>query len=264
MEKLTNRLASLALPNWRSANTFQDAILLPAACGPKLFFRLVETSPKSHDGPVSDVETLALSCLRDFRRAIGLRLSAPGIVDIRKVASCFETNAYRVKAVTLRTNLVYVDQISGVTSYVPPPSIHVPSLIKDLYGIISKRLNGDAAVLASAFYGMCHFIAIHPLDDGNGRLGRALFMRLCARGGISPQVSGALIAVLHIKHANLFYPGLMKYCLSGNIHALADLLALSVSEISNSSQALEYTSDMGQEHRETSNFLYSMNIPAWH
>lgn len=236
MDELTNRLASLVPPNWEGANSWQDAVFLPAACGPKLFFRLAHDPIKKQDEPISEVEAMAISCLRSFHSAVGLRISSSASADIHKVASCFETNDYRTKVVALRKDLVYVDRVNGVTSYVPPPAEHVSNLIKDLYGMIARKVSGCTAALALAFYGMCHFIAIHPLDDGNGRLARALFIRLCTRGGISVWMSGAIIALLHVKHATLFYPALMKYCLSGDMSMLADLLALSIGEIGNLSE----------------------------
>jgi len=260
MSDLTSRLTPLALPNWGSSNSWQDAIFLPAACGPKLFFRLAQDPIKNQGEPVGEVEAMAISCLRSFHSAVSLRISDSGIADIHKVASCFETNGYRTKTVTLRKNLVYVDRINGVTSYVPPPATHVSGLIKDLYGVISRRVDGDNAALALAFYGMCHFIAIHPLDDGNGRLGRALFIRLCAKGGISVQVSGAIIALLHVKHATLFYPALMKYCLSGDMRMLTDLLTMSIREISSSEETSKYSSKVTNGLRSTSDFSDPIRI----
>lgn len=213
----------VCLPAWTIPDESQDFILLPAACGSKLFARLAGNTSTKVDAPASKAEVAAWINLRGFRRAVGLRLSNSSSVDVCKVASCFDVDDYRRKSPSMRSCMVTVDKIGGTASYIPPPPPCVPPLLNNLYGMISRRADTIESVMALAFYGMCHFIAIHPLVDGNGRTGRALFIRVCGKGGVPAPVAGALIALMHSNYFQLFHSSLMKYCLTGHISDLVEV-----------------------------------------
>lgn len=65
--------------------------------------------------------------------------------------------------------------------YVAPPADVLPDLITDLLAYINT--SGEHPFLLAA---ICHlqFGAIHPFEDGNGRVGRALIHALLERGGV--------------------------------------------------------------------------------
>lgn len=224
LHEIQERIASSPLPTWETSDAWRAALLLPAACGPKLFANLAGSCKFTHE-PANDWETAALSCFRDFRRAASLRFSDSYSYDVLKLASCFGANAYRRNAVRLRDRMVTVDEVAGFVSYIPPPPKYVPALLKDLYKMVHRPIGEAKAAMALAFYAMCHFIAIHPLGDGNGRSGRALFIRLASKGGVSVQLSSLAIALLHTKYIYLFHSSLMNYCLSGSVSPLAGVFS---------------------------------------
>ena len=250
--ELRDRISSLRIPEWKVTAGWRDALLLPAACGPKLFMRLVGSDASTSPASANETEIAALACLRDFNRAIGLRFGNSASSDVLKIASCFETNTYRKNVSSLRAHMVTVDEIGRVASYIPPPPKYVPALLKDLYKTLLQPAGDANSSMALALYAMCHFIAIHPLGDGNGRSGRALFIRICTKGGIPVCVSATVIALLHTKYLNLFHSSLMRYCLSGTISAIADLYI----------SVLHEFPDMAVDHLSDDVFAPSINFQA--
>jgi hypothetical protein len=169
--------------------------------------------------------------LIDFDRAIALPLNKNYRLDLARLCSHFRTNNYRKRISMIRHGPVLVDEIAGQAAFVPPHARHLGCLLEDLYGHMRamESCRGGPA-LAVAFHAMSHFLAIHPLTDGNGRAARALFIRLCLRGDIPVAVSSLLLSLLHAKYLGVFYSALMKYCLTGDFLGLERILRVSIEE----------------------------------
>ena len=77
--------------------------------------------------------------------------------------------------------------------FIPPPPELVPDLLEDLAAFCNRE---DLPGVIQAAIGHVQFETIHPFDDGNGRVGRAIILILLRRRGISqrypPPVSLAL------------------------------------------------------------------------
>lgn len=67
-------------------------------------------------------------------------------------------------------------------SYVPPPPDYVPECMEGLERYL--RVSGDAPELIRAALAHYQFEAIHPFNDGNGRVGRILILLSLIRGGL--------------------------------------------------------------------------------
>lgn len=81
--------------------------------------------------------------------------------------------------------------------FVPPPSIFVPELIDQFCTYLSNQ-QSDPPLIASAI-AHYQFETIHPFEDGNGRLGRALILvKLCQDGCLRrPVLNPSLFFELH-------------------------------------------------------------------
>jgi len=67
--------------------------------------------------------------------------------------------------------------------FVPPPPEEVPPLIDDLCHFCNKE---DLPPLVQSAIAHAQFETIHPFEDGNGRVGRALVQVLLRRRGLAP------------------------------------------------------------------------------
>lgn len=67
--------------------------------------------------------------------------------------------------------------------FVPPPWEAVPDLIADLVAFMDQD---DLPPLVQAAWAHAQFESIHPFEDGNGRVGRALIHALLRRRGVAP------------------------------------------------------------------------------
>ena len=62
--------------------------------------------------------------------------------------------------------------------FIPPPEGEVPRLVSDLCAFLARR---DVSPLAQAAIAHAQFETIHPFEDGNGRVGRALIHAVLQR-----------------------------------------------------------------------------------
>lgn len=86
----------------------------------------------------------------------------------------------------VRTGLREVDVWIGGrdpvrAQYVAPPAAAVPDLVEDLLRYIAT--SGEHPLILAAVAHL-QFESIHPLEDGNGRVGRALVHAVLERGGV--------------------------------------------------------------------------------
>lgn len=92
-----------------------------------------------------------------------------------------------------RTKQVYIGQADlgpEHARFVPPPPLSVLSLVDDLMRYVNAR--DDLPVIIRAALVHYQFETIHPFEDGNGRLGRALvLLQLCAEGELTVPVLNA-------------------------------------------------------------------------
>lgn len=207
-----------------------QAVFVLPSCGARLASNLLAEGAWADLG-YDPIELLNIS-LADFARAIRLPIASSYRADTAKVSSQFRTNAYRQKASVLRRETVLVDEVEGLAAYVPPSANHIDRLLTDLYQRVNLVREGDHRVtLVIALLLTCQWLAVHPLTDGNGRTGRALFIRLCKRGGIQPSYAALLLSVWHAKYRGVFHTSLMAYCLAGDFSGLEALLPLCIVEV---------------------------------
>lgn len=78
-----------------------------------------------------------------------------------------------------------VDAVSGGLQYEPPPAEQVGALVDEL--VAAAPLAGAPDALVAAAVTMFNLMRIHPFDDGNGRVGRAVHTLLRSRAsGLPP------------------------------------------------------------------------------
>ncbi len=77
--------------------------------------------------------------------------------------------------------------------FVPPPPELVPELMADLMDFVARR---DLPIFAQAAIAHAQFESIHPFDDGNGRIGRALISAILRRRGLTDRVTVPLASVM--------------------------------------------------------------------
>jgi Fic family protein len=97
-----------------------------------------------------------------------------------------------VKPGELRTSQNWIGppgcRIEDATYVPPPPELVVPALsVLEKYIHASSRPPGDLPALVRIALVHYQFEAIHPFDDGNGRIGRLLIVLLLCRWDLLPQ-----------------------------------------------------------------------------
>lgn len=97
--------------------------------------------------------------------------------------------------------------------YVPPPSGEVPSLMADLEAFLTER-SALPALLSCA---VAHYQleAIHPFEDGNGRIGRLLIPLYLQAAGVIPAPILYLSAYFEA-HADAYYDRLKAVSTQGD------------------------------------------------
>jgi len=104
--------------------------------------------------------------------------------------------------------------------HVVPPSDALPGLIADLCGFAARD---DLDVVTKMAVAHAQFESIHPFEDGNGRVGRAISQALLAHAGYSPiPISTAFLAV-----RNIYYDTFANYA-AGNLDSTITLHAAAV------------------------------------
>ncbi|PJL65903.1 hypothetical protein B9Y61_18910 [Stenotrophomonas maltophilia] len=106
----------------------------------------------------------------------------------------------------------------GERGIVFPPATEVPRLLEEL---IENQAGSDLPPSARAVCFLATFLNIHPLDDGNGRCGRALFSWLNARNDSGWDLYIPLRKIIEISHGG-FEIRVREVELSGNWLPLVD------------------------------------------
>uniref|UniRef100_B0T412 Filamentation induced by cAMP protein Fic n=1 Tax=Caulobacter sp. (strain K31) TaxID=366602 RepID=B0T412_CAUSK len=92
-----------------------------------------------------------------------------------------------------------------------PPSLDVPAQMARFWEWLDlSRPQGRAPLPAIARAGVAHlwFESIHPFEDGNGRIGRAVSEKILAQGLASPAITGMASTLL--KHRKTYYSQLER------------------------------------------------------
>jgi len=87
-----------------------------------------------------------------------------------------------------------------------PPSAHVPREMDNFFSWLERTAPGGVAPLQPlARAGIAHlrFETIHPFEDGNGRIGRAIVEKVLAQGLATPAITGVSRALL--RHREAYY-----------------------------------------------------------
>lgn len=105
--------------------------------------------------------------------------------------------------------------------YIPPPPDHVAPLLQDWEKFVqSKQDLPDLAKIAFAHY---QFEAIHPFEDGNGRVGRLIISLSLQRDGLLTFPILSLSGYL-FEHRDQYYAGLRGVTRDGNWQGWLDYL----------------------------------------
>lgn len=91
--------------------------------------------------------------------------------------------------------------------FIPVPEADVPPLLEDLTTFIGRN---DLPALVQAAVAHAQFETIHPFEDGNGRVGRALIQLVLRRRGIAPRYVPPISLVLAANY-DAYVDGLTTY-----------------------------------------------------
>ncbi|MFD4444340.1 Fic family protein [Nocardia sp. NPDC058519] len=105
--------------------------------------------------------------------------------------------------------------------YVPPPPELVAELMDDLL-IFAAR--SDLPIVAQAAIAHAQFESIHPFDDGNGRIGRALISAILRRRGLTDRVTVPLASVM-LADTRRYFAELTAYR-AGEVDQFVEYVAL--------------------------------------
>jgi len=116
-----------------------------------------------------------------------------------------------------RRDQVHIGPPAGIAfaSYIPPPPGDVPGLMAGLADFLREPPRGLPPLVQAALMHW-HFEAIHPFEDGNGRIGRLLItLLLCARGVLP----GPLLCLSPFieAHRGDYYDGLLAVGRDGEV-----------------------------------------------
>lgn len=126
-------------------------------------------------------------------------------------------------------------QIGSTARYIPPPCSDVEPLMQNLESYIADD-SGDIDPLAKCFIVHYQFEAIHPFEDGNGRVGRVLLALMIHKllGHVHPwlYLSAYLFRYQDEYFANMFrvsthgdWAKWIAFCLNGTILQAADSIS---------------------------------------
>lgn len=118
----------------------------------------------------------------------------PALLELHR--SLFEGTIQERGAGKIRTTQNWIGG-GGATparaEFVPPPPEYVEALLEDLVAFMARD---DMPAIIQAAVAHAQFETIHPFDDGNGRVGRALIHIVLLRRGAVPDVTLPISLVL--------------------------------------------------------------------
>lgn len=128
--------------------------------------------------------------------ARGDEVSVGDIQEIHRTLLRFTADRQIAGVIRERQNWIGGNDYSPIgAAYVPPPPAYVVPLLEDYSRFLARK---DLAPIAQAAIAHAQFENIHPFDDGNGRVGRALIHTVLRRRGETviyvPPISLALAA----------------------------------------------------------------------
>ena len=120
----------------------------------------------------------ALQDGRKLSRSLLLELHATLLTGVR---------GHRTIPGRFREKQVFVGATERIQDarFVPPPALHVPQCIADLLEYLDARSDDDPLVRTALVH--YQFEAIHPFEDGNGRIGRLLVALQTIQEGLQHQ-----------------------------------------------------------------------------
>lgn len=92
-------------------------------------------------------------------------------------------------------------------AFIPVPENHVPDLLDDLCRFLRRD---DLPAVVQAAIGHAQFETIHPFEDGNGRVGRALIHVILRRRGVAPHYVPPISLILAANYS-VYERGLIAY-----------------------------------------------------
>lgn len=150
-----------------------------------------------------------------------------------------------------RRDQVHIGPPAGIAfaSYIPPPPGEVPGLMAGLAESLREPPRAMPPLIEAALMHW-QFEAIHPFEDGNGRIGRLLItLLLCARGVLP----GPLLCLSPFieAHRRDYYDGLLAVSRDGDVEGwLAFFLAAVVAQAGVATQTLRAAAQLRNELRE--------------
>ena len=150
---------------------------------------LTESMPaaRSPKHAASDRQTLGSVGLNTHAVAVGQRRKPVTVTDIEEMhRRLFVATAQQIGSGVLRSDQNWVGRRGSRTPaeahYVPPP----PELVEPLLADTAEYVSAPTWLHPLAIAAIAHlqFETIHPFDDGNGRVGRALIHTVLHRGGL--------------------------------------------------------------------------------
>ncbi len=98
-------------------------------------------------------------------------------------------------------------------AFIPPPEHELERLLKDLCRFCERD---DIPVLVQAAIAHVQFETIHPFEDGNGRVGRALIQVILRRRGLTDRRDGAPpifppVSLVLAAHSDAYIEGLTSF-----------------------------------------------------
>lgn len=138
----------------------------------------------AHDTRAADV----VGNVEAMRRAIELGASAnpftvADIEDIHRALMRFSLDKHIAGVIREKQNWIGRNpHAPRDADFIPPPHEHVRPLLEDLCAFMNRE---DLPALVQAAVAHAQFETIHPLWDGNGRVGRALVHAVLKRRGLA-------------------------------------------------------------------------------
>ena len=135
-------------------------------------------------------------------------LEVPDIQEIHRTLLRFTLDRGIAGALRDRQNWIGGSDYHPIgADFVPPPPEHVEPLLDDLCEFIRRS---DIAPVAQAAIAHAQFETIHPFNDGNGRVGRALIYTILRRSGDVPRYIPPVSLVLAAE-PRTYIGGLVDY-----------------------------------------------------
>ncbi len=123
-------------------------------------------------------------------------------------------------------------------AYVPPPADQLEGLLTDL---VAFACRSDLSAIAQAAIVHAQFESIHPYNDGNGRIGRALINAVLRQRGVTTRIVVPVASVM-LADIDRYFTQLDAYRLGDAesfVRALADAAIVASVEGTTSAAALE-------------------------